>query len=402
MQTVILVAPAYNGHHATYTSAFASAVLGYGHRVVVITPEAAQLRAWFDARQLQASERLLVRELDPIQGRRVPGIFQAWVNKTQWVRAVAAQIRAGGIEPDFVFHTWLDNCLTPGLSALQTDFFFPYPWSGLYFHPWYLREPVPYAQVRRGMLANHAALLSRRCPAVAVLDEGIADKLQAYIQKPVLVFPDVADDALPDAAYPPAQEVRSRAKGRTVVALLGVLDRRKGLLTLLDLARRAPPDRWFFVCAGPLFSGSFSHSEQQVIVDFLAECPENCFFFPQSIPDGPSFNAMVAACDILFAVYEHFLSSSNLLTKAAIFEKPIVVSERYCMGERVIRYGIGRTTPESNPEAVLSALEEITALVQRHGSLPDADFRGYRAAHAPHQLEARFGELLQLAGIKPS
>lgn len=400
MSTVALVAPSSLGHHQTYTRHLAQTLLAFGHQVLVITPDAENLATWLAAQDPAAPARLRTFELDTVTNPRTPAPLSILANKTTWVRFIARQVRATGVRPDLVFHTWLDNCMTPGLTATLTDLLFPYQWSGLYFHPWYLREKLPYAALRRGPLSNHAALRSARCPAVAVLDEGIAPALQDQLRgKPVVVFPDIADASPPDPAYLPAQEIRRRAAGRTVVGLLGALSRRKGVLSLVEVARHAPRADWFFVFAGELLADSFSPAEQATIAAFVAQAPENCLFHFERIPDEPQFNALVSACDILFAAYLNFLSSSNLLTKAALFEKPIVVSAGYCMGERVARYGIGRTVPEDAPDACLTAMQEIVALVRRHGGLPGADYAGYRDAHSIARLHERVGELLAYAGL---
>lgn len=401
MKTIAIVAPSTAGHHQTYTRIFARTVLGRGQRVLAIVPDAAGLTAWVEAQCPAAAPNLRAVELGVMPNPHAPAMLQVLVGKASWVRFVAQRIRATGEQPDLVFHTWLDNCLTPGLSAGVTDLIFPYTWSGLYFHPWYLRTQLRFAGLRQGPLANHSALRSRRCPAVAVLDEGIAPLLQARLHKPVIVFPDIADDSEPDAAYAPAQAIRRRAQGRTVVGLLGALSQRKGVMTLLDMLASAPARDWFFVLAGELVVDSFTPAEQARLAALAAAPPENCLLHFQRIPDEPQFNALVVACDSLFAAYIHFLSSSNLLTKAALFEKPIVVSAGYCMGERVARYGIGRAVPAADPDAALAALAEITALVQRHGTLPGADYAGYRAAHSPAQLEESFGKLLAAAGLPP-
>jgi hypothetical protein len=52
-------------------------------------------------------------------------------------------------------------------------------------------------------------------------------------------------------------------------------------------------------------------------------------------PDEAQFNSLVYICDILFAAYNNFPNSSNILTKAAIFQRPVVVSNNFCMEKRV-------------------------------------------------------------------
>lgn len=62
----------------------------------------------------------------------------------------------------------------------------------------------------------------------------------------------------------------------------------------------------------------------------------------EKIPDESCFNALIAESDLIFAAYKQFTGSSNLLTKAAAFRKPVIVSRGLCMGRRVEQYGTGQ------------------------------------------------------------
>ncbi len=75
-----------------------------------------------------------------------------------------------------------------------------------------------------------------------------------------------------------------------------------------------------------------------------------------TLPDEKVFNKIIDICDVIFAVYRDFRISSNMLGKAAHFRKPILVSDRYLLGERVMRYGIGHTVDEDDAASILSGL----------------------------------------------
>ena len=240
MKTIAVICPDTLGHHETYLRLFTQTLLDAGYRVAVITPQPDQLTTWIARTRPDRLAQLTAHNLAYIRKHRVPGPLSIFFDKLAWVRFIANLVKSTGVQPDLIFHTWLDNCITPGLTALLTDLIMPYRWSGLYFHPWYLRQDLRFASIRRGPLSTEAALHSRRCPAVAVLDEGIADRLQAKLHgKPVIVFPDPADASPPDRTFPPVLEIRERAQGRTIIGLVGALAKRKGLLTLLEVARQA-------------------------------------------------------------------------------------------------------------------------------------------------------------------
>ena len=352
MKHIALLSPSTGGHHDAYLQLYIGSLQRLGHRVTAFTTQQDTLDAWLAA--TYGPERAHVRTIGITYDKARPalGPLSTLAGKYDWVKAMAAAVTQAGIRPDLVFHMWLDNCLTPGLTAQLTDHVVPYAWSGLYFHPWYLRKPLAYQNLRRGFLASYAALQSKRCPAVAVLDEGIGGKLQELLGgKPVIAFPDIADDTSPSPSYGPAQAIRARAGGRCVVALLGALSRRKGTALLLQAAQQLPPDQFFFVFAGVLDIDSYTPEERRLVDATVAAPPENCYLGFGYIPDDGAFNALVAASDVVFAAYLDFPSSSNLLAKAALFGKPIVVTDGYCMGERVRTYGTGVTVTENDAQA---------------------------------------------------
>jgi glycosyltransferase involved in cell wall biosynthesis len=368
--------------------------------VAAFTPQPEQLTDWAVHTCPDRLDQLTTFNLVHSRKYRVPGPLSIFFDKLAWVRFVAGAIKSAGVQPDLVFHTWLDNCITPGLTAALTDLVMPFRWSGLYFHPWYLRQNLRFARLRRGPLSTEAALRSRRCPAVAVLDEGIADRLHMRLAgKPVIVFPDPADASPPDRDFLPAKDIRERAQGRTIIGLVGALAQRKGLLTLLEVARQAASEPWFFVFAGQLMLSSFLPEEQRLIQDWIQAPPPNCYFYPQRLPDEAQFNAIIDTCDILFAAYHHFLSSSNLLAKAALFEKPVIVSEGYCMGERVHQYGLGVTVAEEDVAQSLAAIRQLSAQLAHDGHFTTGRFAEYRQAHSNERLRAAFTQLLAAANL---
>ena len=400
MKTVALICPALSGHHETYLRLFTQTLLAAGYQVAAFTPQPDQLATWVAHTCPDQLPQLTVHNLAYTRQYRVPGPLSILFDKLAWVRFIAKLVKATGLQPDLIFHTWLDNCITPGLTATLTDLFMPFRWTGLYFHPWYLRRDLRFASLRCGPFYTEAALHSRRCPAVAVLDEGIADRLQAKLHgKPVIVFPDPADASPPDRTFPPVIDIRERAQGRIIVGLVGALAQRKGLLTLLETAQQAAAEPWFFVFAGQLMLNSFLPEEQRLIQNWLHALPANCYCYPQRLSDEAQVNAIIDTCDILFAAYHHFFSSSNLLTKAALFEKPIIVSEGYCMGERVQQYGLGLAIPENDVAQCLTAIQQLCDPSARERFVRAARFAEYRQVHSIERLHLAFRQLLAAANL---
>ncbi|MDB9425757.1 glycosyltransferase family 1 protein [Microcystis aeruginosa CS-564/01] len=295
--------------------------------------------------------------------------------------------------PDLTFFAWLDSYLGPYLTASISDHIFSYPWSGLYFQP-PLRKTLKYQRIRRGILDPLAVLKSKQCLGVAVLDEGIADKLQQKLNKPVVIFPDFTDESPPDMSFEIAQKIRAKAAGRKIIGLLGSLDRRKGTLTLLEVSRQVS-DRWFFVFAGKLAESAFTAAELAKIGEIVKANPDNCFFHLTRIPTEAQFNAIIQICDLLYAAYENFFPSVNVLTKAAIFEKPVIASKNYCMGERVEKFNLGYGIEEGSVCQCVSILERFHEELSTGNLSIQPDFEGYRHLHSIEQLRYAFQKILE-------
>ena len=74
--------------------------------------------------------------------------------------------------------------------------------------------------------------------------------------------------------------------------------------------------------------------------------PENLIIFNEWLNSEAVFDSLVQQSDYLFAYYRNFKKSSNVLTKGAFYKKPVIVSEKYLMGERVRKYKLGFSLSE--------------------------------------------------------
>ena len=89
-------------------------------------------------------------------------------------------------------------------------------------------------------------------------------------------------------------------------------------------------------------------------------------------------------------VYPNFTSTSNRLTKAAYFRKPVLASGGFILGELVEKFGLGITLGDQNLENAVAALTLLSKdqLLER-----EADYEGYLALHSYR----RFVEQLTLS-----
>ena len=424
MKRILLLDPWSTGHHPMYMRMMTQALLESGHRVLSICPGEVGVREWVAQKCPDLIQHLEVFGADapPISSfphrilRRTLSGLKAWRHAGRCVREA---LKASSFRnADLVFILWLDDYLVPLIKGKVVDRLFPWAWSGLYFNPTACRrppaEPAQFADISWPRRLVHALLpkairlrigdffrwaysplgpiFAERCICLAVLDEGAAEGLDTVVPKAVMVFPDFTDESSPDFDWPVVRHLRAQAAGRKIVGLIGEQSERKGILTLLEVASRTVNEDLFYVFAGtPYFSEEWKASQP-----LLRTPPPNCFLHFARIPDEPRFNALIASCDVLFAAYRNFPHSSNILAKAAISRKLVVVSEGFCMAERVRRYRLGTCIPQEDAAACAQALCAMLEGSTYERYRAEADFEGYARLHSREQLGSRLREMVNL------
>ena len=143
-----------------------------------------------------------------------------------------------------------------------------------------------------------------------------------------------------------------------------------------------------FAFVGELGTHGYSEEEHTLISSLAAQRP-NVFTRFKHIPDGPDFNAYFLAADVIFASYLDFADSSGILTKAAVFKKPVVVSDGYLMAERIRKYRMGKIIPQGDVRAAGNAIRELL-----HEVCAPPDWDGYCEEHSYLRLKAEFTKVL--------
>ncbi|HEY2328516.1 MAG TPA: hypothetical protein VGI63_01745 [Verrucomicrobiae bacterium] len=316
----------------------------------------------------------------------------------QSLREAVNQAEAGEkTSISFALIIWLDPFLATFAAGILVNFIFRRPWAGLFLQPFTFRIK----QSRRWRLLEiffprYGPVKAGKCRAVLTLDEGIVTALAVAAKKPVLAMPDVTNTTAPDQNCELAGLIGRRSGGKLVCGLLGVMARRKGILTLIEAAKANPPG-WLFVFAGGFSEAEFSPAELNSIREFARSEPANCLFWFQAIPDGALFNAVVDACDVLYANYPAFPYSSGILTKAALLQKPVIVSDRFLIAERTANFNLGWRLPEDNVAALVEFLNRTDrqAVISKKQA---ARFADYKAEHSEARLNSVLDELIAHIG----
>lgn len=311
-----------------------------------------------------------------LRGRR------AWRGAGQRVRAAE---RAAGRRAGAVFFVYLDHgFLEPAISGAAVDRWFAWPWAGVVNGPRAVRAPGAAFPDGEAVLAAH------HCRAVVVTDEEfVAPVRQTWPGRRVIAMPEVADLTAPGEPAALA-ELRTFARGRRLVGSVGVVSAKKNLRELLALARHAQgelPGTAFFV-AGDFSANACPGPERRELQRLLAQRPENVAMFPAPLTDGAEFNAWVVACDVVWLAYRDVAYKSNVLTKAAHFRRPVLVSAGRVMAAHTERFNLGEVIDAEDTGAALAALRRVLAA-------PSAgrDFAGFSALNAESRLARTAAEL---------
>jgi glycosyltransferase involved in cell wall biosynthesis len=159
-------------------------------------------------------------------------------------------------------------------------------------------------------------------------------------------------------------QVREAARGRTVVSFLGTIQSRKGFESFLRLLDAADPEHTYFLIAGKfnITQKRFSQWTLAYWKKMNSYSPENVMIHNGAVEDDQDYYDLFRQSDVIWGAYENWPHSSNVLTLAAAFEKPIFVNEGYLMAERVRTFGLGVVLPrDCSAEILAAALEQIEA-----------------------------------------
>ncbi len=289
---------------------------------------------------------------------------------------VNAALRNARWTPSIMFNMYMDAYRTTVDDWKRFESMNRFPWAGIRFVP----SELP--------TEGYYDLTSLR--GMCFLDEDLCrtygDRLS---EKHFEYLPDITETALPEKPSELSDEIRRRAAGRKVVFLGGSIGGQKNLARWCELIGLADPDNWYFVQIGELHRGTFTVGDTTAFDRLLAAPPENLFIKPEYLEDERVFNAIIAVSDILFAVYRDFRISSNMLCKAANFKKPILVSDRYLLGQRVVRYGIGRAVDENDTSKMLEGMCDLI-----HNPVPADNFVEFLTAFSIEKFADRLDRFL--------
>jgi glycosyltransferase involved in cell wall biosynthesis len=271
-------------------------------------------------------------------------------------------------------------------------------YSGLYLHPRQFHPSA--ARAPEEVKPLYKLLMHSRFQALATMNEDVGDKISEQLEKPVIVFPEITDEEhRPD--HPLKHRLRKFAGSNPLVVLAGYMGRWKGAPLLARVSLMPDAADLCFAFVGILPMGAFSADNKKILEQCMNHSPNSLFHLGR-VPDGECYNALVDAANVLFCAFEDFQFSSNTQTKAAIFERPVIVSEGHLMAERVRDYRLGEIIPQSDPIAALAAIRRITNDYSRWLRENQPRWTEYREAHSYQALKIAFKKLFVSTNVFPT
>jgi hypothetical protein len=405
MKCVALVDWNWSGHHPTYYKLYVSALVELGIRVLPFCPAPVDLPALLASTPAgQSPEKLaLVDPAQPISfpPHRLfrPSRFRPMEHAIRHFGGLGKRLRewerTHGQKVDLVFFACIYD--TEFESFRYAKSFFRFPWSGLYLHARSFRMPGSPHPGSGRMPCPEKIFTLPSVHSAAVLDEGAVEPMQKLARgRRVVAFPDLTDERLPvtgDAENGLAEKILGFARGRPVVSLLGHLQKTKGIEEFTRAAQAESLRGLFFFLGGEAHLGDFPPKTREELLRTWARLP-NLGTHLCRIEDGPTLNAVMASSNIIYAAYSNFPHSSNIMTKAARFERPLIVSDGYLMAERTRAYALGEVVPEGDLGAIIASLRRLGGIDQPAPKIPAGRWRDYLAMHSYQRLLAAFAELL--------
>jgi glycosyltransferase involved in cell wall biosynthesis len=434
----VLIVVSWNGHHPSYCAEMIRACDGFSRRIYVVCPAGAN-----PLERVGGPAALLEKTSVLVHSNRASKTgFKKFANLAEDFRELRSQLtaiaEANPTDKLFIFHTSLD-CLCIGvlqlpLLALRIRRLLPWPFGGLLLAPdrrWvlneartlvarYLGNPGRNAFSRAlNSISNQAlsgaAFLLRgyylwlrdlmlrrsRCAYIAIQDERYAQRLQARTRKRVVRYPETTSVQVSDPPPELVKVITERRQGRVVVGLLGRVSRMKCLDLLLDAIREYDTRAFLFVVAGSCQYGTLSAKDRAFLEDGIKK-HSNVVFSPKSIPSEADFNAIVVSCDIIYAVYRDHWHSSNVISKAVAFRKPVLVSDGELMAKRVRDYGIGYVLPAQTAGACFRAMQTMRTREYLQGFQSAGQFEKYMADNSFERLRELMVSLSSIGCSRPS
>lgn len=336
-------------------------------------------RTWYRA-PVKALDRLLnIAHSLYRQARhqRVQAAIATTLDPKQFCDQVNQVLRQYSGQVEAVLNMYVDAYPTDQNTWASFALWQDTPWFGLCISP----SPLP--------TAGYYSVPSYR--GTCFLDEAVCATYQQKMPERMFEYlPDIADTSLPEHVSPLAKQILARAANRKIVFMGGSIGKQKNLARWFQLIALANPKDWFFVQIGRLNHNNLLPEDQLALARIVKYPTENLWIQPEYLADERQFNEIIAISSVIFAVYRDFARSSNMLSKAAYFEKPLLVAAGQLMGKRVEHYKIGLAVAQDSASSMYQGLLALDGIE----NIKD-NFGLYRQDFNEAAMQAKLGTILK-------
>lgn len=384
-----------HGHLDAWNAIFVKALLEQGFSVAALTPNPVVLIDRLSEADAYPSPYLTILDWNASKPNLIDRVFSRikqvfrhsaetdredpeanYLEPSDFARRINHAIRRNRRAPDLLVNMYMDLYRTDVDHWQKVSFDRKLSWVGVRFAP----RPTP----------QEAYYSLPSLVGMCFLDEDVCDTYSKVLPNKKFVYiPDIVDDKIPSGSSAMAQEIRKKAGARKIIFLGGTIGGQKNLSRWLGLRRYLSSDEWYFVLVGEINRATLTEADEMALAEISASPPSNLYFYDRYVEDEKTFNEIISMASVIFAVYREFKISSNMLGKAAAFNVPILVAEQHLMARRVLKYGIGTVTNQSDVALMADSIRQLTV------SPPALEcFESYRRDFSTLVLGRQLGRLV--------
>lgn len=284
--------------------------------------------------------------------------------------------------------TWLH-------SIIQNSF--PFSWAGIYITPINESSTGLLNSIKNYIfpsITNRNKFLSTNphCKIIYMLHKKQLQLFPILINsKKLKFFPSVYETILPTRPVELIEKIQERARGRTIVSLVGWMDNRKGISEFKQLAIKCAKEPYFFVVYGN--RGGLDPDSIAFLNQGEAGAIENVFV-SRSANMEAIINSIIKISSIIYCVYHQSLLPSGIASKAYQFEKAILLSSGLLEAEDVQKYRIGTVVKSFKIDDIHAGLNDITNNILPY--LSSSQFKELQLLNSMEKAQELLKDFLEL------
>lgn len=397
---ILLYNPISNeGHLDSWHVLFIDLLLKSGFGIIAVSSDPEGLRSKLVLKGVEKSDQLIL--LDALdQSIKTPSVIcLLWRKLNAFWNKLRFRQRKTSLDPMAFFKrvNQIIDKYPEKISLIFNMYVDAYPASAKYWKSLKLKNNLPWMGlcITPSGHPTEGYYTLNSYKGTCLLDEILTNQYQQEMPNRLFDYlPDITETGLLDQQHSLTKEILTLASGRKIVFMGGSIGKQKNLARWYELIELSDKNQWFFVQIGRINKNNLTSEDEIALEKNLKKSPENLFTFSDYIKDERVFNQIISISHAIFAVYRDFGRSSNMLSKSAYFEKPILVSKNCLMGELVNQYKIGLAVNSNDSAEIYNGL----LLLDKIDSIK-LNFANYRKNFSEFVMQNKLSQFIS-AGIK--